>query len=396
MAASVFDAALGLLMPLLMSITTATKQVLKKVEVTTTEANEAARSVGLRYVNDMGPGIRRLRSGKGFRYITPDATPLRDKTVLCRIKALAIPPAWTEVWICPVANGHIQATGRDAKGRKQYRYHARWRTVRDETKYERVLAFGHALTRIREHIEQDLQRSGLPREKVLATVVRLLETTYIRVGNEEYARTNGSYGLTTMRDGHVKIQGATLRFQFRGKSGVRHTIALQDRRLASIVRRCQELPGQELFQYLDDEGQPQCISSTDVNEYLRSIGGEEFTARDFRTWAGTILAATTLQACESFESQTEAKKNLVRTIENVAARLGNTPAVCRKSYIHPAVLELYLAGSLTPLLEHCARQRLKHSLHRLQPNEAAVLAALQQCIKEEGKVGVIRASKNKT
>jgi DNA topoisomerase I len=358
----------------------------KTIIALTTEAAQAtAQAIGLRYVNDSAAGIRRLRSGKKFRYVNPDKTPLRDPQTLDRIKALAIPPAWTEVWISPTANGHIQATGRDAKGRKQYRYHARWRSVRDETKYERLIAFGQALPRIRQQIEKDLQRAGLPREKVLATVVQLLETTHIRVGNEEYARLNGSHGLTTLRNKHVKIDGATMRFQFRGKSGVRHAIDLSDRRLARIVKRCQSLPGQELFQYLDDENQPQSIGSSDVNEYLRSIVGEDFTAKDFRTWAGTLLAATTLQSFKTSKSLTEAKKNLLRAIENVAAQLGNTPAVCRKAYIHPVILERYLKGSLTSLLEQCARQKLKNSSRYLQSQEAAVLLALQECAKEKAK-----------
>lgn len=354
---------------------------------------ETAQSVRLRYVHDTEPGIRRLRTSKGFRYTHPDGTALRDSATLQRIKALAIPPAWTDVWICPLANGHLQATGRDAKGRKQYRYHARWRAARDETKYERVIAFGQVLPRIREQIERDLQRPGLPREKVIATVIRLLETTFIRIGNEEYARTNGSYGLTTMRDGHVKINGSTLRFRFRGKSGIRHAVHLSDRRLARIVKRCQELPGQELFQYLDDENQPQSVGSAEINSYLREIAGEEFTARDFRTWAGTVLAATALQEYRTFETQTQAKKNLVRAIENVAAQLGNTPSVCRKAYIHPAVMDLYLAGSLPTLLEQNSRRKLKQTWHRLQPSEAAVLAALQQCVKKEASHGATRKGK---
>jgi DNA topoisomerase I len=356
----------------------------KTVTALTTEAAQAtAQAIGLRYVSDVASGIRRLRSGKRFRYVNPDKTPLRDPQTLDRIRALAIPPAWTDVWISPSANGHIQATGRDAKGRKQYRYHARWRSVRDETKYERLIAFGQALPRIRQQIEQDLQRTGLPREKVLATVIQLLETTHIRVGNEEYARLNGSHGLTTLRNKHVKIDGATMRFQFRGKSGVRHAIDLSDRRLAKIVKRCQALPGQELFQYLDDENQPQSIGSSDVNEYLRSIVDEDFTAKDFRTWAGTLLATTTLQSFKTSKSLTESKKNLLRAIESVAAQLGNTPAVCRKAYIHPVILERYLEGSLTTLLQQCTRQKLKNSSRYLHSHEKALLFTLQECAKEK-------------
>ena len=349
----------------------------------TEAAREAARSVGLRYVSDDIPGIRRHRAGKGFRYLGIDGKPLREKAELTRIKALAIPPAWTDVWICPTAQGHIQATGRDAKGRKQYRYHARWRTLRDENKYDHIIAFGEALPAIRAATERDLALPGLPREKVLATVVQLLETTLIRVGNEKYARTNHSFGLTTMRDSHVKIEKSRLRFQYRGKSGIRHTIDLTDRRLAQIVRRCQELPGQELFQYLDEEGETQTVGSGDVNAYLREIAGDDFTAKDFRTWAGTVLAAMALQEFEAFDSQTEAKKNIVRAIERVAQRLGNTPAVCRKSYIHPAVLEMYIDGSLIKALEQRVEREIRDKLKQLQPEEAAVLAILQQRLKRE-------------
>ncbi|HZS08786.1 MAG TPA: DNA topoisomerase IB [Blastocatellia bacterium] len=346
-------------------------------------AREAAKSAGLRYVNDTSPGILRRRAGKGFSYIGVDGKPLRDADELARIRALAIPPAWTGVWICPSPHGHIQATGRDAKGRKQYRYHARWRAVRDETKYDRMIAFGHALPRIRERTESDLVLPGLPREKVLATVVRLLERTLIRVGNEEYARANRSFGLTTLRDQHVRVKGSTLRFEFRGKSGVRHTIDLNDRRLARIVRRCQELPGQELFQYLDEAGEPQSIGSAEVNDYLREITGEDFTAKDFRTWAGTVFAALALQESEDFDSEAEAKRNVVRAIESVAARLGNTVAVCRKSYVHPVVIELYTEGTLCESLEQCLKQQQEDAPEWLQPEEASVLALLEGQVRRE-------------
>lgn len=342
----------------------------------------AAKAAGLRYICDDTPGITRRRAGKSFKYIDAEGRLVRDKESLSRIKTLAIPPAWTEVWICPSANGHIQATGRDAKGRKQYRYHARWRSARDETKYDRMIAFGRALPHIRQRTERDLARPGLPREKVLAAVVRLLESTLIRVGNEEYARSNHSFGLTTMRDGHVNIDGARLRFKFRGKSGVKHDIDLHDRRLARIVARCQDLPGQELFQFLNDEGEPQTIGSGDVNDYLREIAGEEFTAKDFRTWAGTVLAAMALREFTKFDSQTEAKRNIVRAIENVAARLGNTPAVCRKSYIHPTVLDLYTEGTLLEAMEQVAERKLRDELAAMKPEEAAVLAILQQRLKQ--------------
>lgn len=342
-------------------------------------ANRAvAKAAGLRYVNDARPGLVRKRAGKSFRYLDAEGKTIRDADTLRRIKALVIPPAWTEVWICPLERGHLQATGRDVKGRKQYRYHARWRTVRDETKYDRMVAFGKALPQIRELTETHLALPGLPRLKVLATVVRLLESTCIRVGNEEYARTNRSFGLTTLRDQHVKIHGTQLRFQFRGKSGVRHCIALTDRRLARIVKRCQDLPGQELFQYLDKDGQQQCIGSADVNDYLRELTGADFTAKDFRTWTGTVLAASALREFKAFATQAEMKRNVLCAIEGVAARLGNTTTVCRKSYIHPAILELYAAGSLIERLEQHVEAAAHNELPNLRPEEAAVLAILQQ------------------
>ena len=343
----------------------------------------SAREAGLRYVSDTGPGIRRERTKAGFKYIGPDGKPIKNTAELERIRALGIPPAYTEVWICPLPNGHLQATGRDARGRKQYRYHPRWREVRDETKYGRMLAFGQALPLIRQQVERDLARSGLPREKVLATVVRLLETTLIRVGNQEYAKINHSFGLTTMRDRHVKVEGSKLRFQFKGKSGKRHSITLNDRRLARIVKRCRDLPGYELFQYLDEAGQRQTIDSNSVNEYLRSITGQDFTAKDFRTWSGTVLAALALQEFEAFDSETQAKKNVVRAIETVATRLGNTPSICRKCYVHPAVIASYLDGSLMDTLKQEVEQELLDGLDRLQPEEAAVLAFLQKRLSQE-------------
>ena len=256
---------------------------------------ESAIEAGLRYVTDEKPGIRRLRSGKGFRYVRPDGTAVRDEQTLRRIASLVIPPAWTDVWITTDPRGHLQATGRDAKGRKQYRYHPRWRAVRDENKYERMLAFGAAMPTIRARVDADLARPGLPREKVLATVVRLLEATLIRVGNEEYARENRSYGLTTLRNRHVDVHGSELRFEFRGKSGKDHQVSVRDRRLANVIRRLQELPGQEVFQYLDADGARHTIDSDDVNAYLREISGLELSAKDFRTWAGTILCAVALR-----------------------------------------------------------------------------------------------------
>jgi DNA topoisomerase-1 len=307
------------------------------------DPGEAADAAQLRYVSDSRPGIQRLRHGRAFRYAGLDGQAVRDLPTLRRIRSLAIPPAWTQVWICPVAHGHIQAVGRDARGRKQYRYHARWRAVRDEAKFDRVLQFGRALPAIRERVEKDLERPGLPREKVLASVVRLLETSLIRVGNVEYARENGSYGLTTLRSRHVTVAGARVRFEFRGKGGKPHTVDVSDRRLAAVVRRCQDLPGHELFQYLDEDGQRQAIDSADVNAYLREIGGEEFTAKDFRTWGGTVLAACAL-AGPTEEGDT--RRRLTAAIGQVAARLGNTPTICRKCYIHPDVVAAHLNGSL--------------------------------------------------
>ncbi|MFO0930646.1 MAG: DNA topoisomerase IB [Gemmataceae bacterium] len=338
---------------------------------------EAARSAGLRYVTDRSPGIRRIRAGKGFRYLTPDGSRVTDRDTLARLRWLAIPPAWTAVWICPRADGHLQATGIDARGRKQYRYHPRWREVRDATKYDRMILFGRALPRIRRQVAEHLALPGLPREKVLATLVRLLETTLIRIGNAEYARTNESFGLTTMREDHVEVAGSTLRFQFRGKSGVDHRIDLRDPTLARIVRKCQDLPGQELFQYLDADSQPRTVDSADVNDYLRTIAGDDFTAKDFRTWAGTVLAARALQEFTAHTSTTEARQNVVRAIESVAQRLGNTRAVCRKCYVHPAVVDAYLDGSLVETLTQKVSQELTDDLAALPPEEAAVLAFLQ-------------------
>jgi DNA topoisomerase-1 len=315
-----------------------------------TQQQTAAQDAGLRYVSDETPGIRRRRTGKGFSYIGPNGKPIRDPEQLARIKGLGVPPAYTDVWICPRPDGHIQATGRDARGRKQYRYHPRWREVRDAAKYDRMLAFGQALPAIRARVERNLSLPGLPRKKVLATVVRLLETTLIRVGNQEYARRNHSFGLTTMRDRHVKVAGSKLRFRFHGKSGKPHTIDLSDRRLARVVRSCQELPGQELFQYLDEDGARQTIGSADVNDYLREITGQDFTAKDFRTWAGTLLAAQALNEFQAFDSPAQARKNITRAIKIVAQRLGNTPSICRKCYIHPQLLDAYMSGSLSAML----------------------------------------------
>jgi len=324
----------------------------------------SARLAGLRHVVDSRPGIRRRRRGKGFSYVDPTGQPLRDPRERQRIEALAVPPAWTEVWISPLANGHLQATGRDARGRKQYRYHLGWRALRDETKFGRMVAFGEALPRLRARLESDLALPRLPRAKVLAAVVKLLETTLIRVGNEEYARDNDSFGLTTMRSRHVDIAGATLRFRFRGKSGKEREVAISDRRLARVVRACRELPGHELFQYVDESGERQAVDSADVNEYLRAVTEEDFTAKDFRTWGGTVLALAALRgagairpageasdACEAGLArgagrEREARRAVVEAIKRVAEQLGNRPAICRKYYVHPAVIEAFLAGSL--------------------------------------------------
>jgi DNA topoisomerase-1 len=312
---------------------------------------ESARAAGLRYVFDQSPGIRRKRVGKAFTYLDGDGRTIRDAETIRRIKSLAIPPAWTDVWICPDPRGHLQATGRDARGRKQYRYHPRWREVRDAVKYDRMLAFAEALPKIRMRTDRDLERPGLPREKVLATIVRLLEETRIRIGNDEYRKENGSYGLTTLRNRHVNVIGAEVRFSFQGKSGKNHSIELHDRRMARIIRRFLEIPGQELFKHVDHDGEVKTIDSADVNEYVREITGEDFTAKDFRTWAGTILAARFLRESAGATNSRAAKKQLVRAIARVADELGNTPAVAKKGYIHPAVIAAYLSGGLKPISE---------------------------------------------
>ncbi len=337
----------------------------------------AARSAGLRYVTDSMAGIRRERSGDAVRYLAADGSEVDDETTLARIRALVIPPAWTDVWICKQANGHLQATGRDAKGRKQYRYHARWRDLRDEVKYERMISFGRALPAVRRQVDADLKRAGLPREKVLATIVYLLEATMMRIGNEEYARTNKSFGLTTLRSRHVRIDGSAVQFKFRGKSGVHHAVTVDDKRLARIIARIRDLPGQELFHYIDDDGEPHNVDSADVNEYLRQVTGEDYTAKDFRTWSGTVLAALALQEFEKFDSEAQAKKNIVRAIEMVAEKLGNTPSICRKCYVHPAVLDAYLDGTVLEAMRESTRRELVEDLHELQPEEAAVVALLQ-------------------
>jgi DNA topoisomerase-1 len=307
---------------------------------------KAVRAAHLRYVHDDMPGITRHGSARRFRYLAPDGTPIKDQATLDRIRALGIPPAYRDVWICPLENGHLQATGKDARGRKQYRYHPAWRAVRDAAKYDRMLAFGEALPTIRARVDADLALRGMPREKVLATIVYLLEKTAIRVGNDEYAHSNESYGLTTMLNRHVHIAGSTLRFRFEGKSGKRHDIALSDRHVARIVRACQELPGQALFQYLDANGETHHVHSDDVNAYLKEITGQEFTAKDFRTWAGTLACALCLAEAEAASSTTHSKRIVAEAIKKVAQHLGNTPAICRKCYVHPAVIQAFESGVL--------------------------------------------------
>ena len=343
-----------------------------------TDPVQSARDAGLRYVSDTAPGIRRKRHGKNFRYIQPDGARVKDSETLARIRSLVIPPAWNDVWICSLPKGHLQATGRDIKGRKQSKYHPRWREVRDETKYERMLIFGVALPTIRERVDHDLALPGLPRLKVLATILHLMERTLIRVGNEEYARANQSYGLTTMRNRHVDVKGPTVTFTFKGKSGVRHTIDLEDRRIAKIVQRCQDVPGYELFQYVDSDGAYHAIDSADVNAYLREISSEEFTAKDFRTWAGTVLACRALQEFEMYSSATQAKKNIAQAVKDVATRLGNTPTVCRKCYIHPVVIESYLRGKLKTLRGRAAKASDDDRPAALRREEAALMKLLRQ------------------
>ncbi|MET0741859.1 MAG: DNA topoisomerase IB [Microvirga sp.] len=347
------------------------------------DPRDAAETAGLAYVSDEGPGIRRRKIGKGFVYIGPGGRKIDDEGTLRRIRALAIPPAYTDVWICPRANGHIQATGRDAKGRKQYRYHAGFREVRESTKFEHMLAFAKALPALRKAVDDHMTLRGLPREKVLATVVHLLESTLIRVGNSDYVRQNRSYGLTTLRDPHVEVEGAQLKFQFKGKSGKTWRLAVKDRRVARIVKACQDLPGQELFQYLDDAGERRTVTSADVNAYLREISGRDITAKDFRTWAGTVLAAMALSAFEAFDTQAKAKKNVRAAIESVASRLGNTPTICRKCYVHPEVFTTYLEGALLIEVRDEVEATLRKDLSGLRPEEAAVLTFLEARLTRE-------------
>jgi DNA topoisomerase-1 len=338
------------------------------------EAKAAARAAQLRYVvSDRRRGITRHRAGDAFVYRHSDGSPVHDLEALERIRKLAIPPAWEEVWICPEANGHIQAVGRDARGRKQYRYHARWRAVRDEAKFERMVGFARKLPLIRARVARDIARPGLPREKVLATVVRLLEQTLIRVGNDEYAKANGSYGLTTLRNRHARVDGGKVVFNFKGKSGIKHRIDLEDVRLAAIVKQCQELPGQELFSYVGEDGEVRSIGSADVNDYLREIAGEDVTAKDFRTWAATTLAATALARFEDAATKRAEKATLRLAIETVADILGNTAAVCRKCYVHPAVVDGYVTRRLKPAMRASSDPSCPAWIGGLRREEAAVM-----------------------
>lgn len=359
------------------------------------DPRDAAQTAGLRYVSDEEPGIRRKKAGKGFTYAGPDGKKIADQATLARIRSLAIPPAYTDVWICPRADGHIQATGRDAKGRKQYRYHPAFRDIRESTKFEHMIEFAHALPAIRKTIDDHMGLRGLPREKVLATVVHLLENTLIRVGNADYVKQNKSYGLTTLRDPHVRVDGTELRFQFKGKSGKTWRLSVKDRRIARIVKACQDLPGQDLFQYLDEEGQQQSVTSADVNAYLKEITGRDVTAKDFRTWAGTVLAALALGEFEEFDSEAKAKKNIRQAIERVSSRLGNTPTICRKCYVHPEVFSCYLEGSLLLEVKEEVEAELRENLAGLKPEEAAVLSLLQERLSQEIETNKREASRKR-
>ena len=342
-------------------------------------AKADAKHAGLRYVTDSRPGVTRRKAGKGWSYREPGGGIIRDVETLERINGIVIPPAWRDVWISPSPLGHIQATGRDQRGRKQYRYHPKWEAARGETKYERTVAFAEALPRLRQRVQSDLAKQGLTRDKVLATIVSLMEATLIRVGNETYARENRSYGLTTLRDRHVEVKGERILFSFRGKSGVDHELELRDRRLAKIVRRCQDIPGQELFQWIDGDGKRHDVDSDDVNTYIRDATDDDFTAKDVRTWAGTVLAAHELASFEHpWTTETQAKKNVVSAVKSVAARLGNTQAVSRKCYIHPSIITSYEAGTIIEFPDRVLEETGEQiATGELSPIEAAVLAFLK-------------------
>ncbi|MDQ6888362.1 MAG: DNA topoisomerase IB [Gemmatimonadota bacterium] len=351
----------------------------------TREYEGSAEAAGLRYVTDAMPGIRRRRHGRGFSYLSPDGQVIRARDEIRRFRSLVIPPAWTDVWICPLPDGHLQVTGRDARGRKQYRYHPGFRERRDETKFERMLTLSDVLWKVREQVEHDISLPGLPREKVMATVVWLLERTLIRVGTNEYAQANKSYGLTTLRRRHVEIAGSRMRFEFRGKSGIEHAVDVTDRRIARIVQRCTELPGQELFQYLDDAGTRQVVQAEDVNGYLRAITGQDVTAKDFRTWAGTMLTAEALRSIGVAPTRREAERNVARAIDQTAVRLGNTRSVCRKYYIHPALIEAYLDGCMLPPEPEQSWSERRQQSATLRQYEADVLDFLRARLALEAK-----------
>ena len=345
------------------------------------EGPAAAKAAGLRYTTDAVPGIRRVKRGHGFGFIAADGSTITARNEIARIKSLAIPPAYTDVWISPIANGHLQATGRDARGRKQYRYHKRWREVRDENKFDRMVAFAKALPVIRKAVARDIALPGMPREKVLATIVSLMERTALRVGNEEYVRANKSYGLTTLRDGHANVRGSAVRFHFRGKSGKEHTVELRDKRIARIIKNSQDLPGQQLFEYLDETGTPRPVHSEDVNEYLKTVSGGDFTAKDFRTWDATMMCALDLAALKAQEeSQTERKRLVTDVVQKVADYLGNTPAVCRKSYIYPGVIDEFVANGALDLIERTVEHP---SPHALDNQEAAVVELIERIVARE-------------
>jgi DNA topoisomerase I len=338
---------------------------------------DSARAAGLRYVSDAMPGIKRVRKGRGFAYVSPDGQVMRGRETIARFVSLVIPPAWTNVWICPHEDGHLQVTARDARGRKQYRYHPHFRQARDGTKFERLFEFGEVIWKIRDRVEHDVLLPGLPRDKVLATVVWLLERTLIRVGTHELARTNKSYGLTTLKHKHVEIEGSELRFEFRGKSGVEHAVTVDDERIALIVQRCHELRGEVLFQYLDDDGKRQVVEADHVNDYLRHITGGEVTAKDFRTWAGTMVAAQVLRDFGPAENKRQAERNIVQAIDHTAARLGNTRTVCRKYYIHPLLIAAYLKGDVLPPSPPSRVRKARKAGGRLRKHEAEVLEFLR-------------------
>jgi len=344
----------------------------------TAEVASAIAEEGLRYVSDSAPGYRRKRTGTSFSYYDKDGKRIADAAVVRRIKSIGIPPAYEFVWICPSANGHIQATGLDARGRKQYRYHPKWRELREQNKYEHIMQFAAALPALRTRVASDMKRDGLPREKVLATIVSLLEKTLIRVGNAEYAQTNKSYGLTTMRRKHVAIERDVLRFEFTGKSGKQWKLQVEDRRIAAIVKRCAEIPGHELFKYIDDDGASRTVDSGGVNDYIKEITGRDFSAKDFRTWIGTVLAALALAEFKRYDSQAEAKRNVVAAIEKVAKQLGNTPAICRKSYVHPEILNAYMSGDLVKMIDAKIAQEFKREYAKLTADEVMVLAFLHK------------------